>query len=636
MIVLVILSFLNIWIIVGNTEREPNWRLAIIQALIIWGGFLLLGTEVLSLLSAINRVSLGIMWSLPILFGVIWIWLWLKRGKVLRLPIIYRRDTWLGTILDLFVILIVVITLVVAFVSPPNSSSALVSDMSRVAHWAQNQSLAHYATGVESQNSHAPGAGMMMLNFYVLGGGDGLVNLVSWICFAGSVAASASLAEVMGAKVNGQRMAAIFTATLPAAITLATGATNDIVVNFWVVSAVLMLLYYTRKEQKSLILVLAAISAALAVATKASAFIFFWPFALYILIVLRRRLGMAKTLLWALAALAIMAAFNTGHYYRNQQTYGQFYRPVELTEQMNEKRNWRVLVSNITRNASLHADLPFPRADRWLKANLITLHDELDLDISDERTTIGSPFYIPEVNTSEMTSGNPFHAAMIAFSFIAVVGMVLLGKKDPEVLAYCGAILFSMLLFCYVLKWQPSGGQLQLPFFFLFAPLISVLLDKLEKFELEIILALILVVYAMPWVFQTYERPIIPSDDRTSQYSVFNENRDKLYFVTVDENYKAYRELTNEIKYLGITQIGLDLTSESEEYPYWVLLDSPNEDLRIEWVATETVSAVLLDEDFIPEAVIAEGLSDAEIEQYLLDYERYNYFGIDLFIRNDG
>jgi hypothetical protein len=636
MIVLVVLSFLSIWIIIGNTGREPNWRLALIQALIILGGFLILATEVLNLFNAINRLWLGIIWSLPILSGVIWTWLRLRRGKVLRLPIIYHRDSWLGTVLDLFVILIMVITAVVAFVSPPNSNSALVSDMSRIAHWAQNQSLAHYATGIESQNSHSPGAEIMMLNFYILGDGDGLVNLVSWICFAGSVAAAASLAEVMGAKVNGQRLAAIFTATLPAAITLATGSTNDIVVTFWVISTVLMVLYYTRKEQKPIILVLAAISAALAIATKASAFIFLWPFALYILIILRRRIGMAKTLLWALIAFVIMAAFNTGHYYRNQQTYGQFYRPVELTEQMNEMRNWRVLVSNITRNASLHADLPFPRADRWLKANLITLHEKLGLDISDERTTIGGSFYIPEVNTSEMTSGNPVHAAMIAFSFTAVVGMVLLGKEDPEILVYSGGIFFSMLLFCYLLKWQPSGGRLQLPFFFLFAPLISVLLDKLERFELEIILALILVAYAMPWVFQTYERPIIPSDNRTSQYSVFNENRDKLYFVTVDENYKAYRWVTNEIKNLGITKIGLDLTSESEEYPYWALLDSPNDDLRIEWIATETASAGLLDEDFIPEVIIAEGLSADEIDRYSQDYDQQNYFGIDLFIRKDG
>ena len=635
MIVLMILSFLSMWIIFGSSEREPNWRIALVQSLIAWGGYLILGTEFLSLFKAINRAALGIMWSFPILIGILWGWKWLRRGKALRFPIIYHRDSWLGTVLDLFVILILVVTAVVAFVSPPNSNDALVSDMSRVAHWAQNQSLAHYATEIESQNSHSPGAGIMMLNFYILGGGDRLVNFVAWICFAGSVAAAASLAEVLGARVNGQRMAAIFAATLPAAITLATSAMNDIVVNFWVLGAVLMLLYYTRKEQKPVILVLAAVAAALAVVTKATSFIFFWPFALYILIVLRKRLGMAKLCLWALIALLIMAAFNTGHYYRNQLAYGYFYRPVELTEQMNDGRNWRVLVSNITRNASLHADLPFPRADNWLKESLVTLHSELDLDISDERTTLEGEFFIPEVNTSEMTSGNPVHAAMIAFSFTVVVGMVLLGKEDADILVYSGGILFSMLLFCYVLKWQPAGGRFQLPFFFLFAPLIGILLDKLRRFELETVLALVLVIYAVPWLLQTKERPVISSDDRTYQISVFSEFRDKLYFATNSEDYKAYQAITNEIEALGLTQVGLDLTSESEEYPLWAMLGAPDENLQIKWVTSNSDSAKLLDDDFIPDAVVAEGLTQCEIDRYLQNYERHTHFNIDVFIRRD-
>ncbi len=637
MIILMILSFLSMWIMMGNSEREPNWRLALIQAIVLWGGFLVIGTEILSLFTYINRTSLGIMWALPILAGAIWMWLWLKNGKVLRLPVVYHRDSWLGTVLDMFVILILIITALVAFFSPPNSNSAIVSDMARVAHWAQNQSLAHYATGIESQNSHSPGAQIMMLHFFIIGEGDSLVNFVAWISFAGCAATAASLAEVLGAKVNGQRMAAIFSATLPAAIAQATGAMNDLVVSLWIVSAVLMLFQYTRKEQKPLHLILAAVAAALAVVTKATAFIFLWSFALYIIIVLRRRVGLLRMLLWAVIAFVILGAICGGHFYRNQQLYGQFYRPLELTQQMNETRNWRVMVSNITRNASLHADLPFPRADHWLRENLLKLHTMLELDISDPRTTVWNSFFIPEVNTSETTSGNPVHAAMIVFSITAVVGMVLLGKEDHEILVYTGAIFFSMILFCYVLKWQPTGGRFHLPFFFLFAPLLSVLLDKLEKYGLETVLAVILMLYAFPWLFQTYERPVIPHDERTYYFSVFNEKRDKLYFATnPKEEYKAYWAITNTIDTMGITQIGLDLTSESEEYPFWAMLGAPDEDLHIEWVNTDTASNVLLDEDYSPEAIIAEGLSPSEIARYAKEYKHESHFGIDLFFRDDG
>ena len=66
---LLILSFIIFWIIIGNTEREPNWRMALIQTAIIWAGYMILGTEVLGWFHQINKLGLSIFWSLPILGG---------------------------------------------------------------------------------------------------------------------------------------------------------------------------------------------------------------------------------------------------------------------------------------------------------------------------------------------------------------------------------------------------------------------------------------------------------------------------------------------------------------------------------------------------------------------------------------
>lgn len=632
MIVLVILSFLIIWIIVGNSEREPNWRMAVIEAAVIWAGYLIVCTEVLSLFQAITRLALGIVWSAPILAGIIWTWLRLSHHKVLRLPIVYHRDTWGGAILDFLVFLILLITAIVAFVSPPNSNNAMIYRMSRVAHWAQEQSLDHYATEIEPQNSNAPGAEIIQLNFYVLSGSDRSANMVAWLAFAGSVAAAASLAEVLGAKNNGQRMAAIFGATLPVAITQATSAMSDMVVTFWTLSSILMLLYYARKAQKSTILLLSALAAALAVLTKATALIFLWPFALYAVVILRQRLGMGRMLLWALAAFVVMGLVNGGYFLRNQQDYGQFYRPQELAGQTNEVRNWRVMVSNITRNAALHADFPIPRADSWLRANLIQLHEELDLSENDPRTTLGGDFYIPEVNTSERTSGNPLHAAIFVLSFVAVVGMVILGKEDPEILVYSAAIFFSLVLYCYLLKWQPTGGRTQLAFFFMFAPLVAFLLDRLSKFQLETAIAALLLAYAVPWLFQTLERPIVADSERTFPVSVFSDDRAHLYFVTDPEDYDPYLTMADEIKALGLKNIGLNLTDQSEEYPLWALLGAPDEDLRIEWVATDESSQKYLDPAFVPDAIICEACSEQEIAAYSEDYVHEDLGRFDLFL----
>ena len=636
MVFLIFLAFLAIWIMVGNSEREPNWRLALVQALIVWGAYAILGTELLSLFSSITRNALVVMWIIPIIVGIVWGWNWLRVGKALRLPIVYHQESRVGTILDLLVILILIVTAVIAIAAPPNSSDGTIFRMSRVAHWAQNQSLAHYATGIETQNSNAPGAEILQLNFYILAGNDKTVNLVAWIAFAGMAAAAASLAEVLGAKTNGQRMAAIFSATIPAAITQATSSMSDVVVSCWIVSAVLMLLTYTRRSTKPLNLVLAALAAALAIVTKATALLFLWPFALYMIVVLLQRKGLPKMLLWALIAVAIMGVINGGYFFRNQVAYGQFYRPMELANQTNGIRNWKVLVSNLSRNAALHADMPFPRAENWLTVNILRLHERLDLSENDPLTTLGGAFFIPAINTSEQTSGNPLHAMLIVFSFVVIIGMVILGKENPEILVYAGAIFFSVLLFCYLMKWQPSNGRLHLPYFVLFAPLVALLLDKLAKFRFETLIAALLLIYCVPWLLLTRERPVFTTENGTYQISVFSGQREALYFATNPEDYEPYRAIADVINEAGITRVGLDLSDEGEEYPFWVLLGAPDADLRIEWIATVTSSKHLLDPDFLPQAIICEDCSAEKIKNYGESYQQMTFDGFDLFVTDNS
>jgi hypothetical protein len=66
------------------------------------------------------------------------------------------------------------------------------------------------------------------------------------------------------------------------------------------------------------------------------------------------------------------------------------------------------------------------------------------------------------------------------------------------------------------------------------------------------------------------------------------------------------------------------------------MLGAPDETLHIEWVDTDSASETLLDEEFSPEAVIAEGLSPSEAAQYAESYQQETHFGIDLFIKDDG
>ena len=632
MFVLAILSFLGVWIFIGNRDREPSWRVSLVQGAIVWSAYLVISTEVLSLLHAVNRLALSIVWSLPILAGIIWAWLRLKNRRILRLPVVYHRDTWFGFVLDGLLILVLVITAMVAFSSPPNASESMVSGMSRVAHWAQNQSLDHFATEIESQNYGAPGAEIIQLNLYVFTGSDQTANMVAWVAYVGAIAAAASLADVLGATIRGRRFAAIFGATLPVAITQATSSTGYMMVTFWTLSAILMLLFYIRKSQKPFFLLLSALAAGLAVLTHPVALIFLLPFALYGIVALWRRLGVGWMLLWAVVTLAIMAAINGGTLLRNQIDYGQVIPQDALAEQTNEVHNWKVLISNISRNFVLQAKLPGSSVDIWTRSFLNGLHEDLRQAINDPRTSADGVFYIPETSTSEQTSSNPLHTMIFLISLVAVTGMVILGKDDPGVLIYAAMVIISILLYSFIFKWTVTGGRVQLTFFFMFGPIAAVFLDKLEKYQVEGILAAILLVCAIPWIFQTHERPLMINLRRTTTESVLSGDRTQLYFATNPEDTAPYLAMTDEIKALGITEVGLNLTDHSEEYPLWVLLGAPDSDLRIEWISADANSQKYLSPDFQPGAIICEDCSEEEIASYKESYSRHNYGDFDLFL----
>ena len=113
--------------------------------------------------------------------------------------------------------------------------------MSRVAHWIQNQSVAHYPTNIPRQLELAPWAEFTVTHFQLLTGGDRLANSVQWFSMAGSLLGVSLIAQQLGAGVVGQVLAVVFAATIPMGILQGSSTQNDYVVTFWLICVA----YYT-------------------------------------------------------------------------------------------------------------------------------------------------------------------------------------------------------------------------------------------------------------------------------------------------------------------------------------------------------------------------------------------------------
>ncbi|MDV3000432.1 MAG: hypothetical protein N5P05_002038 [Chroococcopsis gigantea SAG 12.99] len=150
-------------------------------------------------------------------------------------------------------------------------------------HWIQNQNLAHYPTYYSAQLVHPPFAEVAIMHLQILSGGDRFANWVQWLAMINSIIGVSLVAKELGAKEEGQLFASAFCASIPMGILQASSTQNDYVVAFWI----LCLAYYTlalvSKSHISYPTILAvASSLGLALYTKSSAYVFTFPFIVWI------------------------------------------------------------------------------------------------------------------------------------------------------------------------------------------------------------------------------------------------------------------------------------------------------------------------------------------------------------------
>ena len=169
--------------------------------------------------------------------------------------------------------------------TPPNNYDSMTYHMSRVAHWVQNGSVAHYPTHILRQIYQTPWAEFALLQMQVTCGGDRCANLVQWAAMVGSVAGVSWIARQLGAGPRGQVFAAVLCATIPMGLLQATSTQNDYVLAFWLVCLVTFVLAVVSdtggaSDRKSAVAAGAALG--LALLTKGTGYLLACPFVLWL------------------------------------------------------------------------------------------------------------------------------------------------------------------------------------------------------------------------------------------------------------------------------------------------------------------------------------------------------------------
>lgn len=588
---LIVLPLIALWLLALLFKAsEPSWRGAGLSAAVAWGTLLTAITESLSLVHGLTTGGVAGLWlAVDMALAIVW-WRWAAGAGLTRVSI--PQSPFLRVALG-GIGLIAAVTGLIALLAPPNNWDSMTYHMSRVVHWMQNRSVAHYPTHDLRQLHLNPWAEFAVLHLQILSGSDRFANLVQWASLIGSLAGVSLIARRLGADARGQVLAAVVAVTIPMGILQATSTQTDFVVGWWLICFVYYGLVVMQDGPDGLLRgpwPLAAGSLGLAILTKATAYLYALPFVLWIIAANVRSRG-RKIVPALLAGSAIVLAVNLGHFARNTALYGSPLGPGEETcpgcVYANDAVTPALVASNVLRNVGLHLGSPSAPLNAALEGGILRLHALLGVDIDDPRTTWEiQDFHVRPPEFHEDRDGNLLHFLLMVGATAIVVGSRRVRSAGP-LLPYILALTGGFLLFCVYLKWQAPHSRLHLPLFLLWSPVIAVSLSRLPRKGLVHGLALLLIIAALPWVGLNTFRPLLGS--RT----IFNTDRLSLYFMRHPHLQPAFERADRFVRERHCGQIGLVIAFNSVEYPFWVLLHPAQHSVRIEHVEVRNRSAGL-------------------------------------------
>ena len=590
------------------SSDKACWRMSFILASVIWGIVLTAATEILGIFTILNREALALSW---VLFTIPALILLAEHKRSIQFP------EWSWNLFELTYLLpLSMITGsigIIAWLAPPNSWDSMTYHMSRVMHWAQNQSVAHYPTHILRQLHQTPWSEYAILHLQLLSGADRYSNFVQWYSTVGSAIGVSLITARLGGNVCAQLNTALFMVTIPMGILQGSSTQTDHVVSFWLVCFAYFVVEFARESAFSRVLMGGSLGIALL--AKATAYVFAAPFVIWFIAgtVIKRRPS-------NLLVLVIALMLNLGFYWRNCDLYGNPLGPGEELpngdyKYTNDEFSLAVLISNVLRNAALHIGTS-PKINAELEQTISAAYDALGASISDPKTTwTGAAFRIPAIKFNENADGNPVH-----FLLIGCCALAFVSRRGQDRIAgfYIVSLIAGFLLFCLLLKWQPWHSRLHLPLFILGSPIVGLTLATLGSRRLVYLVAALLIIGSLPYLVWNESRPILKRNN------VINMPRFEQYFFASRDRYAAYSQVGELGRATACQDIGLILGIDGWEYPIWVALQQyPSLSIHIRHVGVTNISRNLPDRDTIPCLVIADSDLSGEVRVGNQAYQRF-------------
>lgn len=236
---------------------------------------------------------------------------WLVDVRALRFRDLARHPA--TTVLAVFISMMLLAELVLAFKVAPNNWDSMTYHLTRIVYWIQNASIEQFPGATERQAVYPINGEVLQGWTMLMTSGDRFAQLLQWTAQLGLVAFVFAAVRDLGHTTRAGFFAAAAMVAMPVFVTQATSTQNDMILAFFVAAALLFLLRAVDGDKRAA--VVAGVAFGLAIGTKSSALIFSFAVVIAALVVAGR--NWRRLLLPAACAVVGTLLLGTFNYVQN-------------------------------------------------------------------------------------------------------------------------------------------------------------------------------------------------------------------------------------------------------------------------------------------------------------------------------
>lgn len=510
---IIILALFNIFFFVFwffYYEKKPLFsrtRLALFATFITFSLASYLFTELLSIFGLLTQWNIFLLYLLSTITLLTHLLMSKGQYKLSKIgfeSFTIEKDLKFG--LAVFIAFIIFPTFFLAVYFPPHIWDSLTYHLPRIEQWIQNQNISHFPTNDFRQVFYQPFSEYLMMQMRILSGSDYFNSLVQFSAYAISILAVSQIVKLYGGSRKVQFFSILFSGTIPIIMNQASTTQNDLLMG----SYFILFIYYSQSylNKKSLDdLILGSMALGFGMLTKASIYVFAFPFLLFLLY--KMYSGTGKKIIKHISIFVLIIIFINGPYFaRNIELSGKLFGARELSNKATMSSfSIQNTVANALRTNGMLLGSPLNISNRIIDNVVINAIGLMGIDVNSSQNTMPNHKYKSVYNT------NVFHYLLVLFSVFFLLSQFVKNrqKRNKELFWLFIMTFAGFLIHSTIFRWSViSSTRYYLPLMMPLAVIVAIILLNEKKTKQSILLYIFpLIIIGSIEAFSNRQKPIL-------------------------------------------------------------------------------------------------------------------------------